>query len=97
MNKFLPFALGRLYLFRQEVVTLWRAFFHPATPFHLKAVMLFVAFYLVNPIDLVPDFIPLAGWIDDLVLVPLLVSWIVRLLPIEVTAKPVKATVRARR
>jgi uncharacterized membrane protein YkvA (DUF1232 family) len=102
MSKFIPFAafsrlaFGRLYLFRNEVMTLWRAFSHPATPFHLKAAMLFIAFYLVNPIDLIPDFIPFAGWLDDLVLVPLMVSWIVRLLPLEVTAKPIRATVRRR-
>lgn len=88
------FAAGRLFLFRKEVGVLFRAFLHPATPFHLKAAMLFVVFYLVSPFDLIPDFIPLVGWLDDLVLVPLAVSFIVSLLPIEVTAKPVMATVR---
>jgi uncharacterized membrane protein YkvA (DUF1232 family) len=87
-------AFARIFLFRKEVGILWQAFRHPETPFHLKAAMLFVAFYLVNPIDLVPDFIPVLGWVDDLILVPLMVSWIVKLLPIEVTAKPVLATVR---
>jgi uncharacterized membrane protein YkvA (DUF1232 family) len=89
-------ALNRLYLFREEALTLWRAFWHPDTPLHLKAATLFAAFYLVSPIDLVPDFIPFAGWIDDLILVPLMVSWIVKALPLHVTAKPVRATVRRR-
>ena len=89
-------ALARLFLFREEAVTLWRAFWHPETPVVLKAATLFAAFYLVSPIDLIPDFIPFAGWIDDLVLVPLMVSWIVRYLPPHVTAKPVRATVRRR-
>jgi len=89
-------ALSRLYLFRQEARILWRAFWHPDTPLHLKAATLFAAFYLVSPIDLVPDFIPFAGWIDDLVLVPLMVSWIVRALPMHVTAKPVHANARRR-
>ena len=52
----------------------------------LKAATLFVAFYLVNPIDIIPDFIPLAGWIDDIVLVPMMVGWIVSRLPIAVKA-----------
>ena len=89
-------ALSRLYLFRQEALILWRAFWHPETPIYLKGATLFAALYLVSPIDLIPDFIPFAGWIDDLVLVPLMVSWIVRMLPPHVTAKPVRATVNRR-
>ncbi|HVX80946.1 MAG: YkvA family protein [Devosia sp.] len=85
-------AWGRLLAFRREAVLLWRAFWHPDTPLPLKAATLFAALYLVSPIDLVPDFIPFAGWIDDLVLVPLMVSWIVRMLPPHVTAKPVGGT-----
>jgi uncharacterized membrane protein YkvA (DUF1232 family) len=77
MNMLLP----RLVLFRKEVVQLWKAFFAPETPFFLKAATLFVAFYLVNPIDILPDFIPFLGWVDDIILVPLMVSWIVSRLP----------------
>jgi uncharacterized membrane protein YkvA (DUF1232 family) len=87
-------AFSRIFIFRKEVVTLWKAFWHPETPFHLKAAMLFVAFYLVNPIDLIPDFIPFLGWVDDLILVPLMVSWIVKLLPIEVTGTRVRVPAR---
>jgi uncharacterized membrane protein YkvA (DUF1232 family) len=83
--------LPRLVLFRKEVVQLWKAFFAPETPLHLKAATLFVAFYLINPIDIIPDFIPLAGWLDDLVLVPMMVGWIVSRLPI-----PVRADMRER-
>jgi len=89
-------AFARLYLFREEALTLWRAFWHPETPIHFKAAALFAAFYLISPIDLIPDFIPFAGWIDDLILVPLMVSWIVRMLPPHIAAKPVRATVRRR-
>ena len=78
--------LPRLVLFRKEVVQLWKAFWAPETPFYLKAATLFTAFYLVNPIDLIPDLVPFAGWIDDIVLVPLMVSWIVSRLPVKVKA-----------
>src|SRR5690554_2514672 len=71
-----------LVLFRKEVVQLWNAFRARETPFHLKAATLFVAFYLVNPFDILPDFIPVLGWVDDIVLVPLMVSWIVSRLPV---------------
>ncbi|WIJ25593.1 YkvA family protein [Devosia sp. RR2S18] len=94
--------LPRLVLFRKEVVQLWKAFWAPQTPLYLKAATLFVAFYLVNPFDIVPDFIPLAGWVDDIVLVPLMVSWIVSRLPVPAYAgarRPSGSTIdgRARR
>lgn len=73
--------LTRFLTFRRELGALWRAFMTPGIPLHLKALMLLVPLYLVSPIDLIPDFIPIAGWLDDLVVVPMLVSWIVSLLP----------------
>ncbi len=79
MNRFS--LLTRLLTFRNELTTLWRAFVAPETPWHLKALMLLVPAYLLSPIDLIPDVIPVLGWVDDFVVVPLLVSWIVRMLP----------------
>lgn len=70
------FLLNRLLQFRNELIALWRAFMAPGTPVHLKALMLLVPLYLISPVDLIPDFIPFAGWLDDMVIVPLLVSWI---------------------
>ena len=78
--------LTRLVLFRKQVVQLWKAFRAPETPLYLKAATLFVAFYLVNPFDVLPDFIPLLGWVDDFILVPLMVSWIVSRLPVPAEA-----------
>ena len=82
MNMLLP----RLILFGKEVVLLWKAFWAPQTPFYLKAATLFAAFYLVNPIDILPDLIPVLGWVDDIVLVPMMVSWIVSRLPVPAKA-----------
>lgn len=88
--------LTRFVTFRNELATLWRAFWHPETPLAIKGATLFAVLYLVSPIDLIPDFIPFAGWVDDLVLVPLMVSLIVRFLPPHTIAKPVRATMRRR-
>jgi uncharacterized membrane protein YkvA (DUF1232 family) len=85
--------MRRLLQFRNELVIVWRAFFAPETPLWLKGLMLVIPAYLLSPIDLIPDFIPFAGWIDDLVLVPLMVSWIVKMLPPQAVA----ATSRPRR
>jgi len=79
--------MGRLLQFRRELITLWRAFFAPETPIHLKALMLLIPAYLISPIDLIPDFIPIAGWLDDAIVIPLLVTWIVGLLPQRAEAR----------
>lgn len=77
-----PFNLARRFMtFRRELVLLWRAFISPATPLHLKALMLLVPAYLLSPIDLIPDIFPFVGWLDDVVIVPMLVSWITSMLP----------------
>lgn len=91
--------LPRLVLFRKEVVQLWKAFFSSHTPLYLKAATVFVAFYLINPIDIIPDFIPFLGWADDLVLIPLMVNWIVKRLPVPAYAGKYGRTVdgKARR
>jgi uncharacterized membrane protein YkvA (DUF1232 family) len=73
--------LTRFVTFRNELATLWRAFLAPETPVYLKALMLLVPAYLLSPIDFIPDVIPFLGWADDFVIVPLLVGWIVKLLP----------------
>jgi uncharacterized membrane protein YkvA (DUF1232 family) len=81
--------MGRLLQFRTELNMLWRAFMAAETPLWLKGLMLVVPLYLVSPLDIIPDFIPFAGWLDDVVVIPLLVTWIVGLLPqkVEVRAK----------
>ncbi|MDP1732724.1 MAG: YkvA family protein [Devosia sp.] len=79
MRNFGPIA--RLLAFRRELVALWQAFFAPETPMRLKVLMLLVPLYLVSPIDLIPDVVPLLGWLDDMIVIPMLVSWIFRMLP----------------
>ncbi|HVX71807.1 MAG: YkvA family protein [Devosia sp.] len=73
--------MHRLLRFKDELVTLWRAFLAPETPLWLKALMLLVPAYLLNPLDIIPDFIPILGWLDDAIVIPLLVSVLVRLVP----------------
>ena len=68
-------------LVRQDVRTLWHALRHPARPAWLRPAVALVALYLLSPIDLIPDVLPVIGIVDDLVLIPLVISWMVRLLP----------------
>ena len=63
------------------LIALWKLFKHPETPRAAKWVAIAVLAYAVSPIDLVPDFIPVLGQLDDLVLVPLGIALVVRLTP----------------
>lgn len=73
--------MRRLLQFKDELIVLWRAFLAPETPIWLKALMLLIPAYLINPLDFIPDFIPVVGWLDDAIIIPLLVSLLVRLVP----------------
>lgn len=73
--------MRRLLQFKDELIVLWRAFLAPETPIWLKALMLLIPAYLINPLDFIPDFIPVVGWLDDAIIIPVLVSLLVRLVP----------------
>jgi uncharacterized membrane protein YkvA (DUF1232 family) len=66
---------------KRDVVALWIAARDPRTPWQAKAVSALVAAYALSPIDLIPDFIPVLGYVDDLIIVPLGILLAVRLIP----------------
>jgi uncharacterized membrane protein YkvA (DUF1232 family) len=72
---------------KRDAVTLWFARRHPRTPWHAKALGLFVVAYALSPIDLIPDFIPVLGYLDDVVLLPAVIWLTVRMLPADVLAQ----------
>jgi uncharacterized membrane protein YkvA (DUF1232 family) len=59
----------------------------PRVPWYAKALAMAVAAYALSPIDLIPDFIPVVGYLDDLVIVPLGIWLVVSLIPGEVMAE----------
>lgn len=63
------------------IIALWKLVKHPQTPRAAKIVAAAVLAYLVSPIDLIPDFIPVLGQLDDLVIVPLGIALVTRLTP----------------
>lgn len=63
---------------------LWFALQHPQSPPWLKWGSAGIVLYLLSPIDLIPDFIPVAGLLDDLVLVPLAMAWLLKKLPAHI-------------
>ena len=82
------FNTARIWLkrFKGDALTLCFACAHPDTPWHAKALAVFAVVYVVSPIDLIPDFIPVLGYLDDAILAPLLIRAAVRLLPAHVLA-----------
>mgnify|MGYP001595594689 FL=1 len=69
---------------KRDGVMLWFACRDPRTPGWLKAMAFFVVAYALSPIDLVPDFIPVLGYLDDVILLPVLIWLIVRWLSDDV-------------
>jgi uncharacterized membrane protein YkvA (DUF1232 family) len=64
-----------------NLLALWKLFRHPETPWLAKAVAVLVLAYALSPIDLIPDFIPVLGLLDDVILLPLGIALAVKLTP----------------
>jgi len=72
---------------KREVVVLWICTGHPRTPLLAKALAVGLVGYALSPIDLIPDFIPVLGYLDDLIIVPLGVWMVFKLVPADVIAE----------
>jgi len=69
---------------KRDAVMLWFARRHPDTPFLAKALCVLTVAYALSPIDLIPDFIPVLGLVDDAILLPALIWLAVCLIPAHV-------------
>jgi uncharacterized membrane protein YkvA (DUF1232 family) len=74
-------------LVRRDAHALYLAARDPRVPWYAKAVAIAVAAYALSPIDLIPDFIPVIGYLDDLVIVPLGIALVVWMIPPHVMAE----------
>lgn len=70
-----------------ETFALYLAARHPQTPWYAKLFVAGVVAYAFSPIDLIPDFVPVLGYLDDLVLIPLGIIVAVRMIPPQVLAE----------
>jgi len=66
---------------KRDIVTVYFAARDPATPLGVRVLALAVAAYALSPIDLIPDFIPVLGYLDDLLIIPFGLWLVMRLLP----------------
>ena len=69
---------------KTEVVALYLASKHPRTPWYAKVLAALIVGYALSPIDLIPDFIPVLGYLDDLIIVPAGIALLIKLIPRDV-------------
>lgn len=72
---------------KRDVVAVWLATRDPRVPLYTKVLAVIVAGYALSPIDLIPDFIPVLGYLDDAVIVPLGIVLVVKLIPPDIMAE----------
>lgn len=72
---------------KRDVYALYFAARDTRTPWYAKALAFVVAAYALSPIDLIPDFIPVIGYLDDIILVPLGILLVVQMIPPDVMAE----------
>ena len=66
---------------KTDIPAVFLALRHPNTPFAAKVIAFVTVAYALSPIDLIPDFIPVLGYLDDVILLPALIAWTVKLIP----------------
>lgn len=71
-------------LVRGDARRLWFALRHPAAPAWLKVGTALLVLYLLSPVDLLPDTIPLLGVVDDLIIIPFAIRWLLSRLPAHI-------------
>ena len=72
---------------KRDVIALWLAARDPRVPWYAKGLALAIAAYALSPIDLIPDFIPVLGYLDELILLPFAIMLTVRLIPAALMAE----------
>jgi len=72
---------------RRDAHALYLAARDPRVPWYAKALAIAVAAYALSPIDLIPDFVPVLGYLDDLVIVPAGIALVIRLIPAPIMAE----------
>jgi uncharacterized membrane protein YkvA (DUF1232 family) len=69
---------------KTEIVALYLASKHPRTPWYAKVLAALIIGYALSPIDLIPDFIPVAGYLDDLIIIPAGIALLIKIIPRDV-------------
>lgn len=74
----------RVRILKRDTIALYLVARDPRTPWYVRVLAGVVAAYALSPFDLIPDFVPILGYLDDLILVPAGIALVLRLVPAEV-------------
>ena len=66
---------------KKQIVTVYLAYMHKDVKWYKKAFLLLILVYAISPIDLIPDFIPVLGYLDDIILIPLGIILAINIIP----------------
>jgi uncharacterized membrane protein YkvA (DUF1232 family) len=80
---------------KRDVHAIYLSARDPRTPWYAKALAFVIAAYAISPIDLIPDFIPVLGYLDDVIILPLGILAVVRLIPPHIMAEHRRAAAEA--
>ena len=69
---------------KKEITAIYYAYKHPETNLLPKIIILFTLGYALSPVDLIPDFIPVLGYLDDLIIIPALIALSIKLIPQDI-------------
>jgi uncharacterized membrane protein YkvA (DUF1232 family) len=69
---------------KSEIYALYLAYKNPRTPWYAKVLAALIIGYALSPIDLIPDFIPVVGYLDDLIIVPLGIALLIKIIPRDI-------------
>jgi len=75
---------SRARVLKNESIAVYLATKDPRTPWYAKVIAICTVAYALSPIDLIPDFIPILGYLDDIIIVPAGITLAIRLIPAEV-------------
>ena len=86
-----------LKILRDDIAILYFAWRHPYTPPFIKGMLMALLAYVVSPIDILPDYMPIVGIVDDATIVPAAVLYVTHLLPQSIKAECERESVRLRK
>lgn len=77
----------RARILKRDTLAVWYAAKDKRTPWYARSLALVIAVYALSPVDLIPDFIPVLGYLDDLILIPAGIALCLKLIPPEVMSE----------
>lgn len=69
---------------KNEVIAMYFVIKHPETPLYAKVLAAIIVGYALSPIDLIPDFVPILGYVDDVILLPLGIALVIKMIPAKI-------------